>query len=241
VSWHYSRALAEAYWEATCSAGARSAPSSGTPTPQAFLSPDRMTEFSRLSRFGMTCAALTDDHGAALLTWYRAGFPARTFQPPDAGQASTANAAAYGGKWPGLLARYSPITHSWKTPQGLLWQDLEQSLETWPHWGSMRNGECWKRPMLALPTVEPDSGYWPTPNALPASNSLALQCSGDGRRKPNKLGWAVAQRGWLGAQAPGIVNPEFAEWLMGWPLGWTAYAPLATDRFRSWQRLHGGC
>lgn len=33
----------------------------------------------------------------------------------------------------------------------------------------------------------------PTPNATPLASSLDLQCSGDGRETPNKLGWAVAE------------------------------------------------
>ncbi len=32
----------------------------------------------------------------------------------------------------------------------------------------------------------------PTPNACKASNDVNLNCSGDGRQKLNKLGWAVA-------------------------------------------------
>ena len=32
----------------------------------------------------------------------------------------------------------------------------------------------------------------PTPGAAKANNDVGLQCSGDGRKKPNKLGWAVA-------------------------------------------------
>lgn len=37
----------------------------------------------------------------------------------------------------------------------------------------------------------------------------------------------------------GLLNPGWVEWLMGWPIGWTALPPLATDRFRRWSRLHG--
>lgn len=38
-----------------------------------------------------------------------------------------------------------------------------------------------------------------------------------------------------------VLNPEWVEWLMGWPLGWTSVLqPLATDRFREWQQQHGG-
>lgn len=36
----------------------------------------------------------------------------------------------------------------------------------------------------------------------------------------------------------GQLNPTWVEWLMGWPLAWTDLEPLATDRFRSWLRLH---
>lgn len=39
-----------------------------------------------------------------------------------------------------------------------------------------------------------DDRWWllPTPAASKAGNDLTLTCSGDGRQKPNKLGWAVA-------------------------------------------------
>ncbi len=38
-----------------------------------------------------------------------------------------------------------------------------------------------------------------------------------------------------------IPNPEFWEWMMGWPIGSTALQPLAMDKFHEWQRQHGGC
>jgi len=37
----------------------------------------------------------------------------------------------------------------------------------------------------------------------------------------------------------GAPNPEFAEWLMGWPLGWTDLKPLEMDKFRQWRNSHG--
>lgn len=39
----------------------------------------------------------------------------------------------------------------------------------------------------------------------------------------------------------GPLNPDWEEWLMGWPIGWTDLRPLETDKFRSWLRSHGGC
>lgn len=46
--------------------------------------------------------------------------------------------------------------------------------------------------MSARPTGANESGLWPTPGAAKANNDISLTCSGDGRQKPNKLGWAVA-------------------------------------------------
>lgn len=44
----------------------------------------------------------------------------------------------------------------------------------------------------------------------------------------------------LSAQVGGSLSPTWVEWLMGWCLGWTDCAPLAMDKFRSWQQQHGG-
>jgi DNA (cytosine-5)-methyltransferase 1 len=43
----------------------------------------------------------------------------------------------------------------------------------------------------------------------------------------------------LGQIVGGQPNPEFVEWLMGWPMGWSDLQPLATDRFQRWLSLHG--
>jgi len=36
-------------------------------------------------------------------------------------------------------------------------------------------------------------------------------------------------------------NPEYLEWMMGWPIGWTDLEPLEMDSFRLWLSAHGGC
>lgn len=43
----------------------------------------------------------------------------------------------------------------------------------------------------------------------------------------------------LNSLVSGPLNPEWCEWFMGWPIGWTAYEPLAMDKFLEWQRQHG--
>ena len=37
----------------------------------------------------------------------------------------------------------------------------------------------------------------------------------------------------------GQLNPEWVEWLMGWPVGWTDLKPLEMGKFRQWQQQHG--
>lgn len=40
-------------------------------------------------------------------------------------------------------------------------------------------------------------------------------------------------------QLGGTLNPDWCEWFMGWPIGWTASEPLATGRFQQWLLGHG--
>ena len=42
-----------------------------------------------------------------------------------------------------------------------------------------------------------------------------------------------------GQQTPPMrLNPDWVEWLMGWPIGHTALKPLETAKFQEWQRQH---
>lgn len=41
------------------------------------------------------------------------------------------------------------------------------------------------------------------------------------------------------SEVGGKLNPDWVEWLMGWPIGWTDLKPLAMDRFAKWPHSHG--
>ena len=163
MSWLFSRALVAAYSEATSSDGARSALLNGSPTPQAFLPPDRMTAFSRPSRFGMTFSPLTEDLGEAVLTWCQEASRARTSASPAREQALTEPAAECGVTWRGSLARFDPVTSSWRTAQPSLLEDLGESSVTWPRSGMTAGGQCWELPTLEHRTSGTGSGSWLTP------------------------------------------------------------------------------
>ena len=173
MSWLYSRALVEEFSAATCSDGARSALSSGSHTPQAFLPSDRMTSFSRPSRFGMTFAPLTDDLGAELLTWFLGAFPARTSASQGRAPESLESAQECGPTWRASLAKFDRDSSSWKTVQLSLLGASELSSVTWPRSGMTADGQCWELPMLGRRTSETGSGLWPTPTCPNGGRSVA--------------------------------------------------------------------
>lgn len=280
MSWLFSRALVAAYSEDTCSAGAPSAPSNTNPTPQAYCAPDKMTAFSRLSRFGMTFAPLTEDRGAALLMLFQAAFRARTSAPPEVARESTARAADSGAKWHESSVKYCLASSSWKTHRSLWEEALPWSSVILPRWGMTRNGLVLQHPTSERPISATGSGLWPTPTAnnfegnavkmFPTPCATDHKGSGKTGKLRDRLDYA-AERGatksntyatpqardyrtgeasrWdnpdrsrnLNDQIGGQLNPTWVEWLMGWPLGWTDLKPLATDKFREWQRQHLLC
>ncbi len=374
MSYIFSRALVEEFLEANCSESEPSALLNSNPTPQAYCSPARMTDYSRLSRFGMTYAPLTDDRGAALLTWYLEAFRARTFQLREKAPALTAPAPGSGGKCTELSMRYDRNSHSWKTHLCLWAEDLPESSVILPKSGTMRNGLCWERTtweprtsgnasgylhMIPTPTAcnAPNKGshsrgpkslmdvastgwmpgmMWPTPRAgktgaetpeswlaryaagkvstpplglavkfatpqardfrtgesnrwdnprrsrnlndqiakfpTPMSRDWKDSGSSQGNRKSPNLGTIASMypaprtKGMCGGtgsyrkmkdlEAKGIItpderrqmtagsggqlNPTWVEWLMGWPLEWTALKPLAMGKYLLWRQLHSG-
>jgi len=148
MSWLYSQALVEEYLAGSCSDGEQSAPSNGSNTQLAYCAPDKMTDFSRLSRFGMTYKPLTESRGEELLTLYLEVFHAKTSAQQEKAQELTANEAECGEKWRASFAKYDPDSVLWRTHQCSLLGGLDEFLETWPQWGLMRDGECWEQRTL---------------------------------------------------------------------------------------------
>ncbi len=226
MSWLFSQALVEEYSVDTFSDGEQSALLNGNPTQQAYCAPDKMTAFSRLSRFGMTYKPLTASRGEELLTLYRADFHVKTSQPQGGGLELTESAAGCGEKWRASFTKYDPDSRSWKTHQCSLLGDLEPFLETWPQWGLMRNGECWEQQTLELITEETGFGLWATPTRCDYKG-----CTGSANFQSRKKQFQDL----TGGQVTGTIypNPITYEAMMGWPLGWTDLKPLATDKCHS--------
>jgi len=197
MSWSFSPGLVAAFSEASCSDTEPCVPLSLTPTPDQFYWPDKPTEHSRISRFGMTCEPLTGDRGEELLTWFREGSRARTSAWQEMGPDWTARGLGYGEKWLGLLAKYDPATRTLKTAQCSFLEDSIECLLTLPRSGLMLDGECYQLPMLVPLISESESGYWPTPQTRFGTNdgdlaALARMC--DSSQEFNQMAYRAAAK-----------------------------------------------
>lgn len=281
MGWHISAALMKDYENSLCSQeqaaessavtcldGAQSAQLSENPTPQAYLCSDRMTAFSRLSRYGMTFATLTEDRGEDLLTWFLEGSHVRTLAQQEKGLELTESAQDCGEKWRESSVRYDLDSSSWRTHHCLFQEDLPWSSVILPKWGMTRNGAVYQHPTQERPIRGTESGLWQTPVADDSVNRAKGKWNSRGEPKlsaqvkhpeywptPRSCSAMAATLTDNGERFPsletvmtrrhpetvgGQLNPTWVEWLMGWPLGWTDLKPLEMARFVEWQQQHSG-
>lgn len=226
---HSSLEQVAGYLAAYCSDGALSAPSRTTSIVSGFLCSAKMTESLTRSRSGQTLEHSTGAPG--LDTWISslAGSRAKTSAPPGTVPESAEPVADCGERWPVSLAKFDRNTCSWKIPQHSLFEEWESSLEIWPRWGLMRNGECWERTPLAHHTCGKGCSLWPTPVASMGKHGYGL---GRTRRYSKKVEANCRRIGWT-------PSSEMQEAVQGWPIGWTDLKPLEMAKFREWLDLHG--
>ncbi len=238
MSWLFSQALVEDCLRANYLDGERFAPLKLMPIAPMFLSQDKTKKSWNPSRFGTMFQPLTESLGVELLMWFLAGFRAKTYQPPEPStdlqkELRVGGGADFGDKWQELLAKFDPISSSWKTAQCLLAEDYQGSWATFPKWGMMQNGELWRLQNMAHPTKENGCGFLPTPVASEwrdKAKANILKKLDRGGRLARRICtiWNLSQPIKVAA------NPRFSEWMMGWPIGWTELKPLGMDKFQSW-------
>ena len=241
-------------------------------TAEKSYSKDNETESCQSSQSGMMSPHSMELRGEERSMLSRGVFPVKTSQQQAKEPGSQESEADFGQKWPESLAKYDPNTHSWRTHQCLLFEDLTECLAIFPRWGMMHDGELWELTMSAHLTEENESGFWPTPRSCSAmAATITPESAWNENRFPN-LETIVGQRMWptpcasdnrdrghvgmpaiqrrkekgkqigLGqsvSDTSGALNPDWVEWLMGWPIGWTDLKPLEMDKFHLWLQQHG--
>lgn len=255
MSFIYSQALEVEFSLEPYSATGALVPSKSTPTRKKSSSPGKKTARSRASLSSATSPSLMLDPSEVVLTSFLADFPVRTSVVPAIEQESQEHDQDSGRSSHGWFARLSHTKSEWKTPQTSLLADSELFSETWPRWGSMRNGVCYLRPISTpiicgsvsgslLPTLTVNgnnnrpypgkkSGYGLATAVamLPTLTTIGLNGGSNSRRATAKRGDPPTHTGPL--------NPDWCEWFMGFPIGWTAFTALETHKFLEWQQQHG--
>ena len=258
MSWLFSQALVVEYLGENFSDGEQSVPLNGSHTQLAYLPPDKMTAFSRVSRYGMTFKPLKENLGEELLTLYLGAFHAPTFPQQEKEQELMEKPLECGEKWRGSFTKYDPDTSLWRTHQCSLAGDLDEFLETWPQWGLMQGGECWEHQTLERSMKGSESGLLPdNQNFFHTPNTTGLDGGSNSRKALKKristwptpttptgggnVGGSGAYKNAIknGTHIPHSINPSLYEWLMGWPIGWTDLKPLEMDKSHYVQLPHG--
>jgi hypothetical protein len=246
MSWLFSQALVVEYSAGCSSDGEQFAPSSSTNTPAMFLSQGKTTEALILSQFGMTCELLTESLGAALLMSFLVDSRAKTFRAQEMVQESEEKEADCGQKCGESLAKYDRDSYSWRTAQCSLFEVLGSCLETWPRWGIMQNGAVY--PLNTLEPVMGEIGFGFLPTICKSdgsqSNKSYRRNTQTWEKTSSLTAYLLGVMFNLSGDAPRpkgkfLINPNFAEWMMGWPDGWTDLKELEMDKFLLWQEKHG--
>jgi hypothetical protein len=260
MSWLFSLALVEEYLGDISLDGEQSVPLNGKPIQQAYCVPGKMTDFYRVSQFGMMFKPLTESLGEELLMLYQEDFHAKTYQQQEKEQELKESAQECGKKWLVSFAKFDQDLFMWKTPQCSFIEDSEQFLDSWPRWGLMLDGESLELQTLELNITDREFGLLPNGENFfhtPTTGRDGGSNSRKALKKRKETVWPTpttpsggGNAGGSGAHKnavkngtyiPSLINPNLYEWLMGWPLGWTDLKPLETDKFHKWLELHGNC
>ena len=164
----------------------------------------------------------------------------------------------FGGKCTESLAYWNPESSSWRmSQQSLLWV-APMSLEALPKSGMTVNGRLYQLHNVEHPTEEEDGLVLPTPTASDPDkhgsgglHRMIVQgkkySKGDHRYLPTPTAHLHKEGGYpaehnrktqtlhvhLGAhhsgENPKYLNPQFVEWMMGFPQDWTELPEETTD------------
>ena len=81
---------------------------------------------------------------------------------------------------------------------------------------------------------------YPTPKVTDSRHAISRHLDPENKHWKSNLGEVVMQKEFPQSSGGKMrLSPEFTEWLMGYPIGWTGLKDVGTDKFQEWCRLHG--
>jgi len=159
------------------------------------------------------------------LTSSLADSPAKTFQYQDLEPASPGQNQDCGVNTVERLRTLIRNLHSLKTHLSLLEKGLKKSYLTFPKSGMMQNGNIYQLPILDTITSGHAFGFLPTPLHKDGEGYYICSKEASLKRIERKIHWI--HHAILFYDLPkGIANPQFSEWLMGFPKDWTLLKDL---------------
>ena len=235
MSWHYLRVQEEESLQDICLGGELLPPLKSKTTHAEFYCNGKLMDSYLDSLSGTTFVHSMENLGEAKSMLSQEDSLAKICQPQEKAKGLTESDQDSGEKWQGSFAKYSPDTHSLRTPQCLLFEDSTEFCATLPRWGLMLDGELWEQQTLVQNTKGIESGLSPTPPPpdnwpTPTTPSGGGNWGGSGAYKN-----AIKN----GTHIPHSINPSLYEWLMGWPIGWTRLDAVVTAKWPFVQRQHG--
>lgn len=219
MSWHFSQVLAGGYSEANYSVGEPYVGWKSIPSVLKDSCNDKTKGTLHRSLYGTMYVPLTDDRGKALLTWYRGVFLANHSATLHTG---IQQQLISGRKCFASLKKSTQNSCSLKM---LSYHPLQKPQTIAKRWVIKPKSSIFQRQTWVQTTLGKGTGFLHTPTCT--ANYTA----------PSMMKHKCCQ---LFLQAFGNArNPWVAEWLMGYPTGWTDSGPLEMGKFQQWQQQHG--
>lgn len=237
MSFHSSLVPEADCLERTCSDGDLSDTLNGTTTASASSLRASETDICPSPQSSLTCVS---SHSPAqptsteeLRTWLQRAFPVSRFHSVENNSEKPTNETC-GPRRQMSFAVFDRDSSVWKMSQRSLPLDLsEQSSPIWPRSGMTRHGIAYQRRSSAIHASATGLGLLPTPTVSQGRNKTS-------GRKPDSQhhdGMTLLDWIWLNVGREKR-RPCFEEWMMGFPIGWTALEVLETPRFREWLQAH---
>ena len=178
--------------------------------------------------------------GLSLPTPTAGGHTQNKSPPPGAALRPTLVGMARGNLWPTPQSHDSAKGNAKRvgrhgTTHG--GRDLTDWVQLWPTPGAHETSGGAAKPRPGHQVKLKDAvKHWPTPRASDYKGSKSAAAAAAAVRSRNhdpNLPELVAE-----SVGGGQLNPEWVEWLMGWPIGATGLGPLEMDKFQLWLQQH---